>query len=184
MWNKSKIADHCAAFRSLFFLVAQYSQHVSLWMDFVHFCGRLTANEEAKVAGDTLSETPLWLLSQPLFFTSIKRDSFNFSSSYPAMMETVRPTQKLTFRKCDEKQHETESGFSTFHLVRPPLLPFFFLDSYSCGFLNQSASLSAFLFRKLGSNDLVWVPLFAKCDGESLEDLWADSDWRLLRGAL
>lgn len=53
--------------------------------------GRLTDNSDANVAGDTPSETPLWLLSQPLVRDPLKRDSFNSLSSFPAVTETCRP---------------------------------------------------------------------------------------------
>lgn len=57
--------------------------------------GRLTDNGDANVAGDTPSETLLWLLSQPLVLTHTKRDSFKSPSSFPAMTETFALAQEL-----------------------------------------------------------------------------------------
>lgn len=141
--------------------------------------GRMTDNRDANVARDTPSQTPLWLLSRSLVPTSIKSGSFATYFWFPAMTEIATPTPDPLL---SGNVHKTPGQKD---VLRPFFFCFrvFFVISYWCCCLNQSLSLSAFLFRKLASNDLVGV---AVSSGPARwwvrGDLWEDSDWRLLRG--
>lgn len=98
MLNKSKIADqcatspHCTVHGARVAFVNGVCQ--ILWQP-DRWTGRLTDNGDGNVAGDTPSETPLRLLSQPLVPTPIKRGSLTSLSSFPAMTEIVAPAQEL-----------------------------------------------------------------------------------------
>lgn len=132
--------------------------------------GSLTDNGDVKVAGDTPSETPLWLLSQPLVLTPIKRGSFNSPSSFPAMAETVVLAQELFVDRKRTKNHTGWKDVFFFFLLTAVHSVFVSLDIYARAQLSQSdCVLSAFLFGKLVSNDLVWEPVssLGLCDGES-----------------
>lgn len=116
--NNSKTARLlCGIWGAAFPHLASHPTRVFAWMEFVsprstvwqtdRWTGRLTDNGDVNVAGNTPSEAPLWLLSQPLVLVPIKRGSFNFPPSFPAMTETVAPAQETL---TSENLHTTTRG--------------------------------------------------------------------------
>lgn len=152
--NKSKITDQCATspHRAVHVARAAFVNEVcQILLQTDRWTGRLTDNGDGNVAGDTPSVTSLRVLSQPLVPSPIKRCSLNSLSLFPAMMDAVGATQELLI-----------SGNMFLNLSSSTCCDdsVVCLITCWCGCLNQSASLSASLFRKWASNGLVRVCVF------------------------